>query len=320
MPLSAPNSLATLTGQRDRLARLGNQATYAGAADTAFQATIDDALSDALDRLAGDFSGGKTWEREGAFNTKVKRTGTDGVVTISDATFTSAAATFTPWGGAKREAGRVGAVDGVLRVLSGTTETAREFSQDYAAATATAKAFTICRDEYALDNGAWWIRRVWNRATARPIALVTFEDYIARTGELFRAGEPELCAVVAPMGTEAATTVKTRLRLFPFPDTAQELAYTYTSVPTFPTGDFETAPHLQHLLAAAAAAEFLRLTGEDERALAFEASYERLRRAAVARDNTRGDARIVLGSNRALLPGGGGLWGIPRDPRTIDAP
>lgn len=322
MPLSAPDNLATLTGQRDRLARLGGQATYAGSSDTAWKAQLDAALADALDRLALDLGGSKTFEREAAgFKTMAPRTGTDGVFTIEDETFTSAAATFTTWGIAARDAVHGGAVKAVLRVSTVTSQTALELAQKYASATASAQSYAIARDEFALDNAAWWLRRIWNKQTARPIELTSFEALLALGGDYYRTGEPTHAAVVAPLGTEAATTAKTRLKLWPFPDAAYEIGYTYQAVPTFPTGDWETAPHLQHLLAAAAAAAWLLEDGQNDRAVLFERKYAGMLKAARAQDNQRGDTRIVMGRNRRLLPGGGG-GGVPifRDPRIVDAP
>jgi hypothetical protein len=324
MALSSPSGIGTLNGIRDRLALLlGFSDGHGAIGDVGQQQRIDNSVEEALDRLAIDAQF-KTFEREGVFNTVLKRTGTDGAINAGTAIFTSAAATFQTWGIAKDDKINYGSLEGWVRVLSVDAETQLTLEiAEPGAVNLTAQAFSIVRDDFVLADDAWWVKRVWDASNARNIRLIGQEQLGIVTGENFEtilaaSPEPFLAMLVHPSTADTPDheTVGTRLRLYPAPDEGFTIKYTYCKLPTFTSPDLQSGTHLGQLLYFAAASALLLDDDDPQRAQLYEGKYLRQLPMYKKRDQQRGHTRITMreqwrvGSDIDVLP-------PLQDPKTI---
>ena len=312
MSLSPPTDLASLQGQRDRLAGLaGFPEGYRSIRDGGRQLQIDNALAEGLDRIALDLEL-KSFENEDFFTTRPKLQGTDMVVTQDLAVVTSASSTFQTDGVQPRDKIQVGVNEGWLRVLTVDSETQLTMADPYPGTSATGQSFAVVRDDFELADDAWWVKRVWDATNARPIRLVSQEQLGVDTGENFEtllssASEPFLAMIVHPTDPAVGTAVGTVLRLYPAPDERFNIGYTYCVLPTVGQGPFRTRNHLGNVLYWAAASAYLLDDDDERRARAFDGKYERAMPKVRTRDSNRARTRVrlrrqwIIGQGRAII-------------------
>lgn len=323
MAINSPLGIGTLGGLRNRLALLFDFDSFGGIQDQKHEDRIDNAVEEGLERMALDAEL-KTFEREGAFNTVLERTGTDGAINAGSTTFTSAGSTFVTDGIAKDDKINYGELEGWVRVASVTSETVLELEiAEPGATNLTAQIFSIVRDDFVLAADAWWVKRIWDASNARNIRLIAQEQLGVVTGENFEtilaaSPEPFLAMIVHPSTADTPddTTVGTRVRLYPAPDVGFTIKYTYCKLPTWEGGDHQAGPHLGQMLYLAAASALLLDDDDPERARLYEAKYQRMLPKVRRRDQQRGHTRIVL---REQFRVGSGFGTLPplQDPKII---
>lgn len=323
MALNSPHGLGTLSGMRDRIARLAGFDAFGFIQDQQHEARIDDSIDEALDRVAEDMGGSKTFEDEKSFNTAGEISGADGAITAGGTTFTSATSTFVTDGVAKGDKINYPGYDGMVRVLSVTNETTLELEIANPGDAVTAGAFSIIRDEYELQDDVIWVKRIWDATNARTLQLISQEQLAETTGENFdttlkTSSEPVLAMIVHPTTTTPASTVGTRVRLYPAPDSGFTISYTYCKIPTFPGDELITGNHMGNLLYLAAASAYLLEDDDAARASLYEAKYLRKLPKAKKRDTGRARERIIM--RQQFTPGAGNLdpQRLIRDPRIIE--
>lgn len=311
MAMDSPLGIGTLAGLRNKLALLAGFDNFGDVQDQQHEDRIDNAIEEGLDRIAvdGDL---KTLEREGLpFNTVLIRSGADGAISAGAAVFTSVGSTFQTWGVAAQDKISYGPLDGWVRILSVDSETQLTLeANEPGTANLTAQSFDVVRDEFTLAADAFWIKRIWDATNARPIELVgglrfaTFRDWIPETG-FVTSDTPTFARIVQPSTqvTPDATTVGTRVRLYPSPSVGLTIKYTYYKAPSWKGGDHQAGSHMGNLLYFVSAAAFLLDDDDAERATQYETKYAALLPSFKARDSSRAKHHRRLAAS----------WGPNRD-------
>lgn len=281
MALTSPNTLGGRDRIEDALAYLVDAQTDFDAigATTALGKQYLDALELALDSVARE-AGCKYLERtDGALNVKAPyATGT--VTATQDSTAITGSGTTWSTGTLVNVGTSHFKLDreesGILVSAVGGN-TALTLAQAMIGVTASALTYEIVNDDYDLAAGVWQLLAITAlNPSRRPLTVLTYGEWLARTGGQWQTGEPEYAVV---LGHNAAATGATgtayRIRLWPAPDVRYQYEYHYRTVPTFPaTGaTFETSPAAQHLLIWKAASYLFGDRGEFARAQEYRERY-----------------------------------------------
>lgn len=287
--LSSPNSLGTLTGLQDSLARIGGFGQFTDLhADR--QSILNGWLELAIDHLAR--ARNWTFHRVEGVALETLPLYTTGTVAIN-ANSGALTGTGTDWvqTPAVMVAGRsmvsLGSASVAYILDTLTSDTAITIRPTLGGTTnLSASTYEIGTPDYELATDTWMlldIREV--HPSGGRLIFETPAEWLARTRGVWQTGRPTHAVLLGNSGT--STSTQFRVRLWPCPDDRYRYLYRYRKVPTWQTGGQHEAPQMTDLVVYKALELQADAGGQHEAAQRWEAKYREAVQAAGQMDAAR---------------------------------
>lgn len=254
MALSSPNTLSGIT-------RLKN--LYSFTLDGVADAT--DLSPGELDALEDDIELAlNATAAAGVFAYYERTSGTLRVIapySAGDIDLTAASATATSdngstdWStGTVVNAGRAllkhAAAEGTYLITAVGGAQSMTIDPEWAGSTVTDQDYEIVNADYNLTAGVWDLLTVTEKHPDRHrLQILSHHEFLNRFGNTYDTGQPRFAVILgADPSASGASGTAFRIRLYPYPDQVYAYDYTYRTVPTYPSGTFESSPQAQNLV------------------------------------------------------------------------